>query len=121
MEFLGDTPQQRMRIIFFLILAVALLWAIFLLQRGETIQFILMFASLAAINLVIAFVELKNPRRTRTLFFFYLLILAALLWAAFLLILGIHLWVSLFIFIIAVGIPFFVHSMESGAGSPDRQ
>ena len=105
-----------MRIIFFLILAVAMLWAMFLLQRGETLQFIFMFASLAAINPVVAFVELKDPRKTRTLFFFYLLILVALLWAAFLRFLGIHLWVSIFIFIIAVGIPFIVHVMESDAG-----
>jgi hypothetical protein len=115
MEFLGDTPQQRMRIFFFLILAVAMLWAMFLLQRGETPQFIFMFASLAAVNPVIAFVELKDPRKTRTLFF-YLMILVALLWAAFLLFRGIHLWVSIFIIIIAVGIPFIVHVMESETG-----
>lgn len=121
MEFLGDTSQQRMRIIFFLILAVAMLWAMFLLQQGETLQFIFMFASLAAINPVIAFVELKDPRKTRTHFFFYLLILVAFLWAAFLLFLGIHLWVSIFIFIIAVGIPFIVHVMESESNTESHR
>lgn len=120
MEFPGDTPQQRTRVIFFLILAVAALWAMFLLQRGETVQFIFMFASLAAINPVIAFVEVRNPRKTRTLFFFYLMILVALLWAAFLLFLGVHLWVSIFIFIIAVGIPFIVHVMDSETNHPAR-
>jgi hypothetical protein len=115
MEFLGETPQQRTRIIFFLILAVAMLWAMFLIQRGEMLQFTFMFASLAAINPVVAFIEMKNPERTRSLFFFYLLILVMLLWAAFLSYLGVHLWVSLFLFIIAVGVPFLLNVLESEA------
>ncbi len=115
MEFLAETPHQRTRIIFFLILAVAALWAIFLLQRGEILQFTFMFASLAAINPVVAFVEMKNPQKNRSLFFFYLIILVALLWAAFLSYLGVHLWVSLFLFIVAVGVPFLINVLESEA------
>lgn len=118
MEFLAETPQQRTRVIFFLILAVAALWAIFLLQRGETLQFIFMFASLAAINPVVAFVEMKNPEKTRSLFFLYLIILVALLWAAFINYLGVHLWVSLLLFIIAVGVPFLINVMESESEQP---
>jgi hypothetical protein len=117
MELVARTPEQRTRVIFFLILSAALLWAMFLLAKGETLQFIFMFASLAAINPVVAFVEMKNPKKTRTLFFFYLLILAALLWAAFLLYLGVHLWISSFIFIIAVGVPFILRVMESESES----
>jgi hypothetical protein len=113
MELFAETPHQRMRVFFFLILSVAVLWALFLLQQGEMMQFTFMFASLAAINPVVAFMDMKDPRKTRTLFFFYLLILVALLWAVFLLYLGVHLWVSLFIFIIAVGVPFILHVMES--------
>ena len=113
MEFLADTPRQRTRIMFFLILAVAALWAIFLLQRGEMLQFTFMFASLAAINPVVAFVEMKDQTKSRSLFFFYLIILVALLWAAFLSYLGVHLWVSLFLFIVAVGVPFLINIMET--------
>ena len=118
MEFPGDTPEQRMRVIFVLILTVAALWAMFLLQQGEMLHFTFMFASLAAINPVVAFIDLKNPHRTRSLFFLYLVILVALLWAAFLSFLGVHLWVSLFLFIVAVGVPFIVNVMESETTSP---
>lgn len=116
MELIAESPRERLRVMFFLILTVALLWAMFLLHQGEMLQFIFMFASLAAINPVVAFIELKNPQKTRTLFFFYLLILVALLWAAFLLYLGVHLWVSSFLFILAVGIPLLLRVMETGFG-----
>ena len=118
MELPGETPKSRTQIFFILILSVAALWAIFLLQRGEMLQFTFMFASLAAINPVVAFVEMKNPHRTRSLFFLYLLILVALLWAAFLSWLGVHLWVSLLLFIVAVGVPFILNVMESEATGP---
>lgn len=113
MEFLAETPHQRTRIMFFLILGVAMLWAMFLIQRGEMLQFTFMFASLAAINPVVAFVEMKDQKKSRSLFFFYLLILVALLWAAFLSYFGVHLWVSLFLFIVAVGIPFILNVLEA--------
>jgi hypothetical protein len=118
MELPGETPKSRMQITFLLILSVAALWAIFLLHQGEMLQFTFMFASLAAINPVVAFIDLKNPHRTRSLFFFYLLILVALLWAAFLSWLGVHLWVSLFLFIVAVGVPFIINVMEEEAMHP---
>jgi hypothetical protein len=113
MGFLGEKPEQRTRVMFILILSVAALWAVFLLHKGEMLQFTFLFASLAAINPVVAFIDLKNPHRTRSLFFLYLIILVALLWAAFLSYLGVHLWVSLFLFIVAVGIPFIVNVMET--------
>ncbi|MCK9579215.1 MAG: hypothetical protein M0Q92_02050 [Methanoregula sp.] len=118
MEFLAETAHQRIRVMFFLILSVAALWAIFLIQRGEMLQFMFMFASLAAINPVVAFVEMKDLRKTRSLFFFYLIILVALLWAAFLSYLGVHIWVSLFLFIVAVGIPFIINVLESESEQP---
>ena len=118
MEPVVRTPRQRTRVFFFLILSVAALWALFLLQRGEMLIFTFMFASLAAINPVVAFIELKNPQKTRPLFFFYLLILVALLWAAFLSYMGVHLWVSLFLFIIAVGVPFILNAIELDAAAP---
>lgn len=112
MATFGSTPQQRNRVLFFLILFVAVLWAVFLLNKGEMLQFIFLFASLAAINPVVGFIELKNHQQNRTLFLFYCLVLVALLWAAFLLYLGIHLWISLFIFIIVVGIPILLREMD---------
>ena len=108
----NELPPHRTRVFLYLILSAAMLWAVFLLQRGETLPFIFLFASMAAVNPVVGFMELKNGGQSRTLFLFYCLILAALLWAAFLLFLGVHLWVSLFIFIIAVGIPVLLRSME---------
>lgn len=105
--------QRRTRVFLYLILSAAMLWAVFLLQRGEMLPFIFLFASMAAVNPVVGFMELKNGGGNRTLFIFYCLVLAALFWAAFLLFLGVHLWVSLFIFIIAVGIPIMLRSMET--------
>ncbi len=113
MEFLGETPHQRTTVMFCLILATAALWAIFLIKQGEMLQFTFMFASLTAINPVVAFIGMNDPGRTRSLFFFYLLILVMLLWSAFLNYLGVHLWVSLFLFIIAVGVPFLLNVLES--------
>jgi len=118
MEFPGWTGEQRTRVIFFLILSVAALWAMLLLQRGQMLSFTLMFACLTIINPMVAFIDLKNPRRTRALFFFYLLILVALVWAVFLRFLGVQVWVSLFLFIVAVGVPFILHVMESEAEPP---
>ena len=111
-------PQHRTRIFLILILAVATLWAVFLLQRGEMLPFIFLFASMAAVSPVVGFIELMNNGQNRTLFLFYCLILAALLWAAFLLFLGVHLWISLFIFVIAVGIPMLLRVMEAAPSSP---
>lgn len=105
-------PRERTRIFFFLILFVAVLWAIFLLHKGEVLQFVFLFASLAAINPVVGFIEIRNHGKNRTLLLFYCLVLVALLWAAFLSYLGVHLWVSFFIFIIAVGIPLLLHAMD---------
>ncbi|HEX3001634.1 MAG TPA: hypothetical protein VHN82_04595 [Methanoregula sp.] len=118
MATFGSAPQQRTRVFFFLVLFVAVLWAVFLLYKGEMLQFIFLFASLAAINPVVGFVELKNHQQNRTLFHFYCLVLVALLWAAFLLYLGVHLWISLFIFIIVVGIPILLREMEAAAQYP---
>lgn len=105
-------PRERTRVFFFLILFVAVLWAIFLLHKGEMLQFVFLFASLAAINPVVGFIEIRNQQKNRALLLFYCLVLVALLWAAFLYYFGVHLWISLFIFIIAVGIPLLLHAMD---------
>nr|WP_319377069.1 hypothetical protein [uncultured Methanoregula sp.] len=100
---------KRTRVFFFLILFASVVWAVFLLQRGEFLIFSFMFAGLVAVNPVIAFIEIRNPEEARSLFLFYILVLAALLFAIFLLLLGVHLWISLFLFIIAAGIPTMLH------------
>ncbi|MCK9631657.1 MAG: hypothetical protein M0R30_08425 [Methanoregula sp.] len=107
----GEVHRHRTRVFFFLILSVAVLWAIFLLHKGEVLQFFFLFASLAAINPVVGFIEMRNNGKDRNLLIFYCMILVALLWASFLLYLGVHLWVSLFIFIIAVGVPLLLRAM----------
>ena len=107
-----SVPEHRTRVFFFLILFVAVLWAVFLLHKGEMLQFIFLFASLAAINPVVGFVEIRNNPQDRTLFLFYTLMLVALLWAAFMLYLGVHLWISLFLFIVIVGIPVLLRVMD---------
>jgi hypothetical protein len=106
-----SAPKERTRIFFYLILFVAVLWAVFLLHKGEMLQFVFLFASLAAINPVVGFIEIRDSGKSRTLLLFYTLVLVALLWAAFLSYLGVHLWISLFIFIIAVGLPLLLHAM----------
>lgn len=105
-------PRERTRVFFFLILFVAVLWAVFLLYKGEVLQFVFLFASLAAINPVVGFIEIRHHQKNRSLLLFYCLVLVALLWAAFLYYFGVHLWVSFFIFIIAVGIPLLLHAMD---------
>ena len=110
-----DVHQNRTHIFFFLILSVAVLWAVFLLQQREFLQFSFMFALIAAINPLVAFVDIRNNGEPRTLFIFYILILVALIWAAFLLYLGVLLWISLFLFIIAVGIPVIIQTKETKA------
>jgi 1,4-dihydroxy-2-naphthoate octaprenyltransferase len=105
MGIINIGQENRTHVFFFLILFAAVLWAVFLLQRGEILQLSFVVASLAAINPVIALVEVKNPLRARSLFFFNLLVIVALLWATFLFVIGVQLWISLFLIIIAIGIP----------------
>ncbi len=105
MGITGLSQENRTRVFFFLILFAAVLWAVFLLQRGEIFQLSILVASLAAINPVVGLIEVRNPRKARSLFFLYLLILVGLLWATFLIVLGVQLWISLFLIIVAIGIP----------------
>lgn len=117
---MGTTDRERIkrtRIFFFLILFAAVVWAVFLLERGELLLFSFMFAGLVSVNPVIAFIEIKNPQEARSLFLFYIFVLAALLFAIFLLLLGVQLWISLFLFITAIGIPTMIHIIGT-QGSP---
>ena len=112
MDIVGYTPTPRTRIFFFLIFFVAVLWALFLLQQGNLLGFGFIFAFLAMINPVVAFIDTKKEEKTRSFFILYLIVLVALLWATFLLVLGVQIWISLFIFIVCIGMPALLHVLE---------
>ena len=112
MDAVPFTPLQRTRIMFFLILFAAALWAIFLIRKGEFFQFSLMFALIAGLNPVFVFLDVKSSKKIRSWIFFYLMVLVAILWATFLMVQGIWLWVSLLIFIVVSGMCLFSLVME---------
>ncbi len=112
MSIADYTPARRTRIFFFLIFSVAALWTVFLLYEGHLLESEFMFAFLVIINPVIAFIDIKREEKTRSFFFLYLIVLVALLWATFLLVLGVQLWISLLIFVICIGIPLLLHILE---------
>lgn len=97
------TSLQRTRIIFFLILFAAALWAVFLIRQGEFFLFSLMFALIAGLNPVFVFLDVKSSQKMRGWIFFYLMVLVALLWATFLMVQGVLLWVSVMLFIVVSG------------------
>jgi hypothetical protein len=107
MDAVPFTLLQRTRIIFFLILFVAALWAVFLIRAGEFFQFSLMLALIAGLNPVFVFLDVKSSQKIRGWIFFYLMVLVALLWATFLMVQGVMLWVSLLIFIVISGMCLF--------------
>ncbi|MFA6226019.1 MAG: hypothetical protein WC620_07575 [Methanoregula sp.] len=86
MDAVPFTPLQRTRIIIFLILFAAGLWAVFLIRDGEFFQFTLMFALIAGLNPVFVFLDVKSSQRMRGRIFFYLMILMTQLWATFLMV-----------------------------------
>ncbi len=97
-------PDTRTWIFFFLILLVAMLWASFLLIRGEMIA---VSTTLAIIAAFISFFSFICSTKYRTWIFFYLIVLVALLWASFLLMQGAMIWVSALLFIVAGGTTIF--------------
>lgn len=112
MDAVPFTPLQRTRILFFLILFTAALWAVFLIRAGEFFQFSLMFALIAGLNPVFVFLDVKSSQKVRGWIFFYLMVLVALLWATFLMVQGAMLWISLLLFIMVSGMCLFSLVME---------
>ena len=100
MESICRLPEKRTWIFFFLILLVALLWATFLLIRGEMVA---VSTTLAIIAAFISFFSFTCCTKFRTWIFFYLIVLTAILWATFLLMQGAMIWVSALLFIVAGG------------------
>jgi hypothetical protein len=112
MDAVRFTPLQRTRIVFFLILFAAALWAVFLIRQGEFFLFSLMFALIAGLNPVFVFLDVKSSQKIRGWIFFYLMVLVALLWATFLMVQGVLLWVSLLLFIVVSGMCVYSLAME---------
>jgi fatty acid desaturase len=88
------------------------LWALFLILQGNVIEFCLMIAFLAVINPVVAFYDIRHGRNSRSLILLYVIVLLGMLWATYLLVMGVQLWFSLLIFIVCIGVPTILHVMK---------
>lgn len=91
---------------FYLISLVAILWATFLLVREEMVWLSFALVIIAAGSGMFLFI---HDIKIRTLFFFYLICLVALLWAVFLLMRDEMAWVSLFLVLVSAGTAIFVY------------
>ena len=100
MEITCTIPDKRTWIFFFLILFVALLWSSFLLVTGQMLATSVMLAVLAGFISLFSF---TCCAKYRSWIFFYLIVLVALLWASFLLMQGVMVWVSVLLVLISVG------------------
>jgi hypothetical protein len=85
MESCCTLPEKRTWIFFFLILLTVLLWASFLLTRGEMLSVSIMIAVIA---IFISLFSFTCCTKYRAWIFFYLIILTAVLWASFLMMQG---------------------------------
>ncbi|MDO9326577.1 MAG: hypothetical protein Q7T80_16630 [Methanoregula sp.] len=104
-----DIPEKRQKelrtwVFFLLIVLVALLWATFLLTRGEMIYTSIALAIIATFMSSFAFTFTTKFKRY---IYLNLIIFAAILWASFLLMQGAMIVVSLFMYAIAGGINIF--------------
>jgi hypothetical protein len=111
METVNMVPEKRTWIFFYLILLVALLWASFLMIRGEMIPVSITLALAAGFISIFSFTFCK---KVRPWIFFYLIVLTAVLWASFLMMQGAMVWVSAFLFIVAGGTTIFSFVMSEG-------
>ncbi|HXX55175.1 MAG TPA: hypothetical protein VEI81_03700 [Methanoregula sp.] len=96
-----SSPKDQMLrpwIFFLLIILTALLWATFLLTRGEMLDVSIALAVIATLMSSFAFTFTRN---LRPYFYLNLIIFAAVIWATFLLMQGAMIVVSLFLYTIA--------------------
>jgi hypothetical protein len=98
MEIVIERPELRTWIFFYLIVLTALLWATFLLTRGEMIYSSVALAIIATFMSSFAFTFTKRYKRY---IYLNLIIFAAVLWASFLLLQGVMIIVSLFMYAVA--------------------
>ncbi len=101
-----DDISPRTWILFYLICLVAILWATFLLVREEMIWLSFALVIIAAGSGIFLFI---HNIKLRTGFFFYLICLVAILWAAFLLLREEMVWVSMFLFLVSAGMVVFAY------------
>jgi ABC-type cobalamin transport system permease subunit len=90
--------ELRTWIFFLLIVLVALLWATFLLTRGEMLYTSVALAIIATFMSSFAF---TFTTKFKQYIYLNLIIFAAVLWASFLLIQGVMIYVSLFMYAVA--------------------
>ena len=104
MENAVERPELRTWIFFYLIVLSALLWATFLLTRGEMV-----FSSVAVaiIAIFMSSFSFTFTKKFRPYIYLNLIIFAAILWATFLLLQGVMIVVSLFMYTVAGGINIF--------------
>ena len=93
-----EQPELRTWVFFFLIVLSALLWATFLITRGEMVYFSVTLAIIATFMSSFAF---TFTNKARPYIYLNLIIFAAVLWATFLLLQGVMILVSLFMYTIA--------------------
>jgi hypothetical protein len=98
MDIAVERPELRTWIFFYLIVLSALLWATFLLTRGEMIYSSVALAIIATFMSSFAFTFTK---RYKHYIYLNLIIFAAVLWASFLLMQGVMIVVSLFMYAVA--------------------
>jgi hypothetical protein len=119
MEPPAQRPELRTWIFYYLAVLSALLWATFLLTRGEMLASSLMLALIATFMSWFAFIFTK---RVRLLIFLYLIIFVAILWATFLLLQGVMIVVSVFMYSLAGCVNIFAFlwvDEESGNETPE--
>jgi hypothetical protein len=104
MEISCTVPDRRTWIFFFLILLAGLLWASFLMTRGQMPE---MSVLLAIISVFISMFSFIHCTRHRMWIFLYLIVLVAMLWASFLIMERAMIWVSAFLFFVAGGTTLF--------------
>jgi multisubunit Na+/H+ antiporter MnhC subunit len=102
----GEDVSPRTWFFFYLICLVAILWATFLLVREEMVWLSFAMVIIAAGSGMFLFI---HDIKLRTLFFFYLICLVAILWAVFLLVREEFLWVSIFLVLVSAGMSIFVY------------
>lgn len=104
METSVDNPKLRTWIFFYLIILTALLWATFLMTQGVMMETSIALFIIATFMSSFSFTFTKKARSWITL---YLIVFAGILWAAFLLVQGVMVVVSIFLISVAACVNIF--------------
>ena len=119
METSVDNPKIRTWIFFYLIILTALLWATFLLTEGVMIETSIALFIIATLMSSFSFTFTRQARSWITL---YLIVFAGILWAAFLLVQGVMVIVSVFLISVAACVNIFSFIwIEEGLDLPEPE